>query len=342
MATMEEIAEKAGVSQATVSRVINGHSGVSERKRKLVMEWARKLDYQPNRTAQSLKNNKSNLIGLIISDISNPYFAEIVHAVEKEAAQNGYNIILCNKENNLQKEKESINTLRSRQVEGILIVPSDKSAPHLKNIKNLNLPIVVITQISDLFSSVAVDHAKGGELIAKHFVDLGHTNIGYIGPGNFEGHKKEDKLEGFIRGLNECNIKLNKENIIINNSDLPELSSRETYKKVSNYLGKNKKIATAFFAYNDLAAFEAIMAFEDEGYHIPEQIAIAGFDNTSLAQINRPGLTSISQPIKTIGHIGLKVLLKKIDNINNDDENIILEPKLIVRNSSLGFNFNQK
>ncbi|MFW5686703.1 MAG: LacI family DNA-binding transcriptional regulator [Halanaerobium sp.] len=336
MATMEEIAEKAGVSQATVSRVINGHSGVSERKRKLVMEWARKLDYQPNRTAQSLKNNKSNLIGLIVSDISNPYFAEIVHAVEKEAAQNGYNIILCNTENNIQKEKESINTLRSRQVEGILIVPSDKSAPHLKNIKKLNLPIVVITQISDLFSSVAVDHAKGGEMIVKHLSDLGHTKIGYIGPLSYAGYT-EDKFEGYKNGLKDSNLEFNSKYVIKTDGGMPELSSQNAYKKVCQFLEKKEnELATAYFAYNDLAAFEAIKAFEDYNYQVPKDIAIAGFDNTSLAQINRPGLTTISQPIKTIGHVGLDMLLKKINN-DNESQNIILEPQLIVRDSTIKF-----
>ncbi|MGM0414937.1 MAG: LacI family DNA-binding transcriptional regulator [Bacillota bacterium] len=336
MATMEEIAEKAGVSQATVSRVINGHSGVSERKRKLVLEWARKLDYQPNRTAQSLKNNKSNLIGLIVSDISNPYFAEIVHAVEKEAANNGYNIILCNTESNLQKERESINTLRSRQVEGILIVPSDKLAPHLKTIKKLDIPFVVITQFSDLFASVAVDHAKGGEMIVRHLADLGHTKIGYIGPLKYAGYS-EDKFEGYKNGLKKSNLEFNLEYVIETEGGAPELSSQDVFKKVNQFLKqKDRSLATAYFAYNDLAAFEAIKAFEDHNLKIPEDIAIAGFDNTSLAQINRPGLTTISQPIKTIGHVGLDMLFDKIKE-NKEDEKIILEPQLIVRESTLKY-----
>jgi len=341
MATMEEIAEKAGVSQATVSRVINGHSGVSESKRKLVMEWARKLDYQPNRTAQSLKNQKSNLIGLIVSDISNPYFAEIVHAVEKEAAQNGYNIILCNTENNIQKEKESINTLRSRQVEGLLIVPANKSAAHLKSLQKRDLPVIVITQISKMFNSVAVDHAKGGELVAKHLADLGHTEIGYIGPEHYAGYK-EDKLEGFKKGLRESNLPFNPDYFIKIEGGLPELSSQSAFKKVNQFLENPKnRVATAYFAYNDLAAFEAIKSFEDHGYKVPDDIAIAGFDNTSLSQINRPELTTIAQPIKTIGHIALDILFKKINGQEEDYGDMILEPKLIVRDSTLKYSKNK-
>jgi DNA-binding LacI/PurR family transcriptional regulator len=335
MATMEEIAEKAGVSQATVSRVINGYQGVSEKKKKLVMDWARKLDYQLNMTAQSLKNNKSYLIGLIISDISNPYFAEIVHAVEKEATRNGYNIIICNTESNIQREKEAINSLRSRQVEGILLVPANKNAAHLRSLQQKNLPVVVITQFSKLFSSVAVDHVKGSELIVKHLVDLGHTKIGYIGPDKYSGCK-EDKFEGFKKGIKNSNLNLDSDYIIKTAGGLPELSSQDVFKKVTSFLKtSDKKIATAYFAYNDLAAFEAIKAFEDFGYEVPLDIAIAGFDNTSLSKINRPSLTTISQPIKTIGHLAFEILLEKISKSESDTESIVLSPSLIIRDSTL-------
>lgn len=340
MATMEEIAEKAGVSQATVSRVINGHNGVNERKRKLVMEWARKLDYQPNRTAQSLKNNKSNLIGLIINDISNPYFAEIVHAVENEAAKNGYNIILCNTENDSQKEKEAINSLRSRQIDGLMIAPADKQASHLKSLKALNISVVVITQIEENFTSVAVDHEKGGKLIAKHLVDLGHRKIGYIGPGNKKGFRKDYKFEGFKKTLLESGIEFKDDYFIQIDRNLPEVALKNIYNKVSNNLRKNKSAASAYFAHNDLAAYEAIKAFEDNNYHVPEDLAIAGFDNDIYSQIIRPSLTTISQPIKTIGHVALEILLKKIDNIYEKNENIMLEPKLIIRDSTLKYIFN--
>lgn len=118
MATMDEIAKKAGVSQATVSRVINGNTSVNPALREKVMYWVRKLDYQPNATARSLVNNKSYLLGLIIPDISNPYFSEVVQSIEEEAENNGYNIILCNSNGSSTKEKKHIKTLLSRQVDG--------------------------------------------------------------------------------------------------------------------------------------------------------------------------------------------------------------------------------
>jgi LacI family transcriptional regulator len=337
---MEEIAVKAGVSQATVSRVINGHNGVSERKRKLVKKWARKLDYQPNRTAQSLKNNKSNLIGLIINDISNPYFAEIVHAVENEAAKNGYNIILCNTENDSQKEKEAINSLRSRQIDGLMIAPADKQASHLKSLKTMDMSVVVITQIEESFTSVAVDHEKGGRLIAQHLLDLGHRKIGYIGPGNKKGFRKDYKFEGFKKALFESGIEFDNKYFIQVDRNFPDIALKNIYDKVSENLKQNEAIASAYFAHNDLAAYEAIKAFEDNNYHVPEDLAIAGFDNDIYSQIIRPSLTTISQPIKTIGHVALELLLKKIDNINEDNENIMLEPKLILRDSTLKYTFN--
>jgi len=131
MATMQEIAKKAGVSQATVSRVINGSPSVSIETRQNVMQWVKKLNYQPNLTAQSLVRKQSYLLGIVLPDISNPYFSDVLKIIEQEASLNGYNIIFCNSGNNLQKEKHAINMLRGRQADGMLLVPIDSRAAHL-------------------------------------------------------------------------------------------------------------------------------------------------------------------------------------------------------------------
>lgn len=332
MATMDEIAKKAGVSQATVSRVINGNTSVNPALREKVMYWVRKLDYQPNATARSLVNNKSYLLGLIIPDISNPYFSEVVQSIEEEAENNGYNIILCNSNGSSTKEKKHIKTLLSRQVDGFLIVPTNQKDTYLHKLKRDQIPVVVFTQQMDKYDSVAVDHKYGGSLAAKHLIDLGHTKLGFI------GSKGEEKFRGYLSIIKKHGLSF-KEEYFIESSGWLQLSTHDSYNKVCNYL-KNKKRslqATAFFANNDLAAFGAIQAFEEFGFSVPEKIAIVGFDNTSLAAICRPALTSIAQPTGSIGSLAVELLLKRINGqAEKDIAKILLEPRLVIRESTTG------
>lgn len=329
MATMEEIAEKAGVSQATVSRVINGHSSVSERKKKLVMEWVRKLDYQPNRTAQSLKNNKSNLIGVITPEISNPYFSNIIEKVESESRKYGYSIILTNTSGNIQTEKAALNTLRSRQIDGILIIPTETESPHILNLAKKDIPTVMLTQHTPKFDSVAVSHLEGGIKVAEHLIELGHKKIAFI------GDKDDPKLKGLKMGLLNHGIEFDDNDLFQISSWIGQKGSHQTYNFLKEYINKDKKLDfTAIFAYNDLAALGAMHALLDAGYKIPEDFAIVGFDNTFIADETRPGLTSISQPTGEIGRLSVEVLLDKIENKSKEFSEIVLEPHLVVRGST--------
>jgi len=328
---MKEIAKKAGVSQATVSRVINGHSSVTPDKRQKVMEWVRKLDYQPNLTAQSLVSNQSYLIGIVVPDISNPFFSEVVRVVESEADQHGYSVIICNTEGNLQKERNYINVLRSRQVDGILLVPSDATSSHLNSLKKANTPVVVITQNLTGFDSVSLSHMHGGEQVAKHLLDLGHTNIVFVA-----GSKKDEKFIGFKRTLRQNGIIFNDDNFI--ECGGWQLNSREVYNKVKTYLSKKENSdITALFAYNDLAAFGAMHAIQDLGLDIPKDIALIGFDNTFLSAETRPSLSTVAQPTGEMGRISLEILFKRITAKESEKGiEVILEPRLVVRESTRG------
>ncbi len=331
MTTMKEIAEKAGVSQSTVSRVINGHTSVSLDKRKKVMKWARKLDYEPNINAQSLVNKESYLLGVIIPQISNPYFSQIVETVEYEAKQHGYNILLCNAQGNLQEEKNYLNTLRSRQVDGILIAPVKSRASHLNSLVEREIPAVTITQESKQFASVSVSHIEGGKKVAKHLLNLGHTRIGFIGSPN------DPKFAGLKAGMQVEGIEFNDENLIEIEDWGGRAISHEVEEKLKTYLeGKEELPVTAFFAYNDLAAFGTLTAFKDFGLEVPTEVAVVGFDNTFLAQESRPKLTSVAQPMEEIGRLSVEILLEKIAKKSEkvEEEHIVLDPRLVVREST--------
>ena len=330
MATTYEIAEKAGVSQATVSRVLNGSASVSLETKQKVMEWARKLEYNPNRIARSLSQKRSNLLGLIIPDVDNPYFTTVLKAVEQAADLNGYNILLCDSRGNLQKEKQCINTLRSHQVDGILLVPVSKEDSHRNIPKQCEIPVVAITQDVASLTSVYTSHSRGGALVANHFLELGHTNIAFI------GMRDDEKCQGLREALLMRGFLLHDENMITLTRAWDPLGSHEVHTKLTAYLERKGKIAvTALFANSDVVAFVAVRILQEHGYAVPDDIAVAGFDNTFLAREACPQLTSVSQPVTEMARFAVEHLLERIAGRQTEQSlKIVLEPTLVIRDST--------
>ncbi|MCR3759603.1 LacI family transcriptional regulator [Clostridium felsineum] len=323
MVTMKDIAKKSGVSQATVSRVISGNVSVNPEIKRKVMEWVRKLDYKPNIIAQSLVKNKSLLIGVIITDISNPFFSDIIKSVEGEAAKYGYSIILCNTDWNLDKEKKYISIMKSYNVDGILIVPSNAKDTYFKSLKNINIPIVVITQNIDGFNCVSISHYLSAKDVAKHLISMGYSKFVFV------GSKEDEKCRGFKDEIESSGFKVENDFFVVSdkavNTDLKELLE-------SNL--KNED--TGIFAYNDIEALVVLHLLKEMKVEIPEKIALVGFDNTFISKEVSPTLSSVAQPIEEIGRQSVEIL---IDNIcgkkDVQEKHIIIEPRLVVRESSV-------
>ncbi len=330
MATTYEIAKKAGVSQATVSRVLNGSSAVNPETKQKVMEWVRKLDYQPNRIARSLSQKRSNLLGIIIPDVANPYFAEVLKAVEQAADLNGYTILLCDSRGNLQKEKQSLNILRSHQVDGIFLVPVSKDASQHNIPKQCEVPVVAITQNVEPLDSIYVSHTRGGALVAHHLLELGHTHIAFIGV------RDDEKCRGLREALTTRGLAFDDENLIMLERAWDPVGSHEVHTKLRAYLDRKKAVdVTALFAINDLVAFIAVHILQEYGYAVPDDMAVVGFDNTFLAHEARPQLTSVAQPVAEIARLGMDRLLERISNRSiAQPSKIVLEPTLVIRDST--------
>lgn len=331
MVTTYEIAQKAGVSQSTVSRVLNGSSAVNPETKQKVMEWARTLNYQPNRIARSLITKRSNLLGIIIPDVGNPYFTDVLKAVEQAADLNGYNIILCDSRGNLQKEKQSINLLRSHQVDGILLVPVNKVASQQNIPKQCEVPVIAITQDVAPLTSICVSHTRGGVLVANHLLELGHTNIAFIGATD------DEKCQGLREALTIRGLPFHDENMITFERAWEPLGSHEVHTKLNAYLDRKRTLdVTALFATSDVVAFIAMHILQERGYVVPDDIAVAGFDNTFLAYEARPQLTSVVQPVTEIARLALDHLLEKIAGRQPEQPvKIVLEPTLVIRDSTL-------
>lgn len=327
-ATMEEVARKAGVSQATVSRVINGNTKVNLETKQLVMDWVRKLGYKPNLAAKTLAGNKSYLIGLSVPDITNPFFAELVRHIELQAAVYGYSIILCNNDGRAQKEKKDIESLRMRQVDGILLAPADASAKHLRSLSEIDLPVIIVTQAIEGFNSVTASLRQGGRLVATHLIERGYKRIGFVGSID------DEKFIGFQEILKKNMIELPQKNII-ECREWDQFLAHEVHQKLKSYLHSGADFPfDAIFANNDIAAFSVIMILNDSGIRVPEDVAVAGYDNTYLSIEARPQITTIAQPLREIGMAAVERLLELCEDRDHDINHEIYDPRLIIRRST--------
>lgn len=329
MATMKEIADKAGVSQATVSRVLSGGTSVSRDKKARVMEWVRKLDFEPNLSARSLAANRSQLIGVILPDLMNPYFAELLAHIERISSRNGYNVILANTEGDPLREKDEYNAFRARQVDGILAVPAPESQI-LDELQSQKVKTVVITLEFPDIDCVGVSHHKGGTLAAEHFLESGVQRFAYLGP------REDDKFRGYRDTLIAAGVSSNSIDVIGNENWWLSLARRGS-QIAEQYLEAHKaQSGLGIFSVNDPFAIGVVHAARDLGMSIPEDVSVIGFDDTFLCENVRPTLTSIAQPMEEIGRLAVELLLRRIEGgvDNVIPQHILLEPRLVKRETS--------
>ncbi|TCO68655.1 LacI family DNA-binding transcriptional regulator [Caldanaerobacter subterraneus] len=329
--TIKDIARLANVSVTTVSRVINNKpEGVSEETRQKILKLVKELGYQPNAIARGLVTKKTKTIGLIIPDISNPFFPDIARGVEDSAHIYGYNVFLCNTDDNLEKESEYIRALKEKYVDGIIFtssVPSDYQ--HIMELVRDGVPIVMMDRRmeSEEIYGVFIDNYEGGYLATKHLIDLGHRKIGCI-TGPLKVKNARERLEGYKRALLDNGIEVDE-----------RLIFEGDYKINSGIIGTEKllndnKDITAIFACNDLMAYGAYKTIRSYGYKIPDDISVVGFDDILLSQIMEPQLTTIRQPAYDMGLTAARMLIKLIEGKKVSKKIIIFKPQLVIRQST--------
>jgi LacI family transcriptional regulator len=332
MSTMKRIATEAGVSQATVSRVVSGSASVSGEKRRAVAEVVKRLSYVRNRSAAGLASRRSYLLGLIVPELGNPFFGEIVHHIGIEANHHGYNIIICTSEGDPRNERRLLDSLRGRQVEGIMIAGSTYDSLVFKTLKNINVATVLFAQEHEGFNSVCVDHEKGGELAAKHLLDLGYDRFAFVGSPD------DLKLPGFVRALQAHNLDLPPQNILQVGIWGEEVAHKAHELGLRFFKSRGELPATAVFAKNDIAAFGILQALQELNLRVPDDVALVGFDNTFISRGTRPSLTSVAQPMEEIGRSTLELLLSRVEEKEKSKPlQLRLKPRLVVRQSTRGF-----
>lgn len=332
MATLKDVARKAGVSVPTVSRVINNYQYVREATKAKVLKAIDKLDYQPDIRAQSLRGLKTKVIGLIIPDRFNPYYEQLASELEDVCYEQGYGLLLCSSKNNPERELAYLNILERQKVEGVFLVLSTAvlTGQKLNNLIKRGIQVVLDEDTPGISTSVvSADFHMGACQAVEYFISLGHREIAFInGPMNVSS--SIGRFKGYRDTLNKYELKISKDLI-----KEGEFTYETGYKRTLELLRKWGDRFTAIFCSDDLVALGVLRAIQDKGKSVPQDYSIIGFDNVYLGSIIEPSLTTIAQPLKKIASRVLKIIMRK--KMTKDGSyrkgKVILPTKLIVRES---------
>jgi LacI family transcriptional regulator len=322
--TIYDVAREANVSMATVSRVVNGNPNVKPATRKKVLEVIERLGYRPNAVARGLASKKTTTVGVIIPDISSTFFAELARGIEDIATMYKYNIILSNSDQNKEKELHLLNTMLGKQVDGIVFMGGNITPEHVDEFEKSPVPIVLAGSIEESakIPSVNINYEQAAYDAVLSFIEKGHKQIGIaIGPLH-EPINEAKKLAGYKRALSEAGIEYKEE--LVAEGDYTYDSGIEAFEKLMEASVK----PTAIFAGSDEMALGVVHGAEDKGFSVPNDVEVISSDNTRLALMVRPQLTSVVQPLYDIGAVAMRLLTKYM-NKEKVTENIVVLPHRI-------------
>jgi LacI family transcriptional regulator len=330
--TIHDIAKALNISGSTVSRALNDNPRISDKTKKAVRDMAKKLAYQPNALASNLRTSCTNTIGVIIPRISRYFFSSAITGIEELARTKGYNVIICQSNDQEARESDCVQTLFASRVDGVIssIAINTKNYDHYKTLTNRGIPLVFFDRVCDELetSQVVVDDFKGGFLAAEHLISKGCKRIAHIsGPQHLNIYI--NRLQGYLKALRKHNISIEEELI------LESPLTREDGMACAKKLLESANPPDAIFAANDTSALSIILYAKENGIRIPEDLAIVGFSNEPFSEYLNPSLTTIEQSGFDVGTKATEILLDIINNkTGNHQETIVLPVKLIERESS--------
>jgi len=329
--TMRDVAREVGVSVNTVSRALAGKPDVNPQTRARVLEVAERLGYRPNRLARGLRSNKTGTIGVIVTDIANPFFGALVKGVEKAARARDYSIILQDTDEDYEREKEAIQVMLAERVDGLLITPVQTRTETIEELKECGLPFVLLGRHFDDIETdyVVTDDVEGGFLATEHLIKLGHRRIAMInGPLHISSAK--ERFQGYRKALDRSGVKLD-ESIVSSGA----ITMDDGY-RVSKSLLTRRNRPTAIFAYSDFVAFGVMKAVREVGFHLPDDVAVVGYDDVQLSSCLEVPLTTVRIPTEELGRKATELLVKKMNHELDKALVCLLKAELIVRQSTGG------
>ena len=328
---MRDVAEKAGVSIKTVSRVVNKQGEISEETRRRVLQTIEALGYRPSLVARALVTQHSCTIGLVMADISNPFFPEVARGVLDRAQQAEYNVFLCNTGGNLQQELQTLESLADHGVDGIIIIPSYDSAQNLRTFVKTFQPLVLVNYQFEHpgVSQIIVNNEQGAKLAVDYLVDKGHQKIGMLSGVQNPSSNRVRRILGYRQAMKHHGLAIADDWIVPTRDSTVECGHESTHRLLS----KHPEI-TAVFAYNDLLAIGALKACQELGRDVPDDCAIIGFDDTHLATIVNPTLTSVRVDKYNLGYQAMNQLLTMLQTPSESSSPIHLDVELTIRQSA--------
>lgn len=331
-----DLAKKLNISKSTVSRALANDPKIKKDTIKRVKALAKKLNYLPYLAAKFLKKNKSNFIGLIIGDITNPFYPEIISGIEEIVDQYNYNIIFFNTKFSIKKEIKSINLLASYHVEGIIVITYLHNYP-LKLLEKSKIPFI-LTDIKPekkiKTCNVFSDQEHAGYIVTRYLINLNHSKIALVNSLSKEFSSANYFRRGYIKALKECNIGVSQNYIIEDNANINKKGGYNSTK--SFFTLKKDLVPTSIIFNSDIAAIGAYEAIYEANFRIPDDFSIVGNDDIEVAKYLMPPLTTVSQQCSRLGKESFKILLSKIRSENNckNKGQLKLMPELIIRKST--------
>ncbi len=329
MASIKDVAKLAGVSTATVSRVLADKPHVRPQIKEQVLAAVAELDYRPNRMASNLRKQTSNVIGLLVSDIRNPFFTAVARAIEDEAHARQMNVFLCNTDEDIEKERHYLNTLLAENVAGIILSPTQESVEAFRFLLDSDTPVVTIDRrIEEAhIDSVLSNNVQSAQLLTEHLLSKGHRRIVAV-LGLQNSTTGRERMLGYQLALQQRGVVLD-----------PDISTyvqpRESqgYEFVKELLASKPK-PDAIMTGNSRLTVGAVKAIQEAGLRIPEDVALAGFDDTNWMPHLGPGITVIAQPTDEMGKTAAELLFMRMADEERPSREVVLKGKLIVRRST--------
>lgn len=328
--TIRDVAKASATSISTVSRVVTGSANVSEKTKAAVNKAIKELGYRPNQSARGLKTNTTKTVGLLLNDITNPFYSSIAKGAEEEANKKGYIMMLSNINEDPKNELNTLKMFHDRNVDGILFGPTGKNIKFIQYLNEL-IPLVQIDRKLEGLDApaVIVDNERGAYLAVKKLIEKGHKKIGVI-KWKAGVHTPQDRLKGYLNALSEAGIDIDASIII----EAPGFSPRNTSVFAKELIDKEDR-PSAIFALNNQLGIGALHAIHEAALRIPEEIALLVFDDIETFSLTTPPVSAISQPSSSIGEKAMQLLIHRIENETSDNvsETVILPTKLIDRES---------
>ena len=332
--TIKDIAKEAGVSHSTVSRALRGSSLISGETTRRIQQTALELGYFPSAAARSLKTNRSQALGVIVTNIDDPYFSEVLQGIEEIAQGDNYSLFMAASQHDPERERLIVQAMRQHRVDGVIICSTTFSDEQSQHFSNYGIPIVVVNNqaVEDYRYSIYHDDIDGSRQLTRHLIELGHRKIAYLGNSR-SGRTTQDRLTGFRQEMESKGLSIPDGYVY----EIPGSEPEKSGLAVEHFLAAADR-PTALVCFNDMMAIGMLKHLQGRGLCVPRDLSITGFDNIIFSNYTNPPLTTFDQPKRFIGQKAAELILSLLDTtsrVNMPEQKIqILKGNLLVREST--------